>query len=330
VQNPITATPRRLTLRSVSLCYEAFIRNKHPTYVVRLKLSFEEFRCWFQKETIVDALFELFSSGIAKAHEIAGDWRQFSAHCSWTKINARLNCLRAFSRALDREGVIDWRLATPTNSMKPQVSAALDARHGQCAPLESIVKIRKSLAKDRRVIGARDRAIFALLSEVMLAAPEVHRLTLGDIDLANGRIRVKRRVGVRGAYHELPLSPPVITDLSNWMRHNPGGPNDPMFIWIDQDGWCAPNRPSLRVATMAEIIRSRCAKARVAPVKPHHLRNAGVRLAAQTCAREMIPKAAGMALTRVINGKIFNDHFHLVPKSAQQRLARLLSQQIRR
>lgn len=79
----------------------------------------------------------------------------------------------------------------------------------------------------RAIPSLRDRALFALVYHYGLRVGEVALLRCEDIDLARGRIVVKRLKG--GAWTEQPLFRATAHLLRRYLRASPGRPEDPLF-----------------------------------------------------------------------------------------------------
>jgi len=79
----------------------------------------------------------------------------------------------------------------------------------------------------RAIRSLRDRALFALVYHYGLRVGEVALLRRGDVDLARGRIVVKRLKG--GAWTEQPLFRATSKLLGRYLRRTRGRPEAPLF-----------------------------------------------------------------------------------------------------
>ena len=78
-----------------------------------------------------------------------------------------------------------------------------------------------------RIDDPRDRVLFTLVYHYGLRVGEVALMQRGDVDLARGRIVIKRLKG--GAWREHPLWPATERELAAHLQATDGAPDDPLF-----------------------------------------------------------------------------------------------------
>ncbi|MCA1782117.1 MAG: tyrosine-type recombinase/integrase [Dermatophilaceae bacterium] len=112
-------------------------------------------------------------------------------------------------------------------------------------------------------IGARDRAVVMLLVRLGLRAGEVARLSLDDIDWANGRLKV---VG-KGREHVLPVPVDVGEALAVWLRLRPAAQDRAVFVRMQ-----APRR-MMATSAISGIVARLSGVAGIDPIYAHRLRH---------------------------------------------------------
>jgi integrase len=112
-------------------------------------------------------------------------------------------------------------------------------------------------------IGARDRALVVVLVRLGLRAGEVARLSLDDIDWANGQITVAGK----GREHTLPLPVDVGRALEAWLRLRPPALDRAVFVRMN-----APRR-AMTTSGISGIIARLSGLAGIDPIYAHRLRH---------------------------------------------------------
>jgi len=110
--------------------------------------------------------------------------------------------------------------------------------------------------------GLRDRALLETLYGAGLRVAEASALDRGDLDLGRGVVRVRRGKG--GKDRHVPLGPPAVDALRDWLAATPtGGP----AVFLNRSG------QRLGVRSMHRIVHERGLRADVPGLHPHALRH---------------------------------------------------------
>jgi integrase len=112
-------------------------------------------------------------------------------------------------------------------------------------------------------IGVRDRAVVMILVRLGLRAGEVARLTLDDIDWANGRLKVTGK----GREHTLPIPVDLGQALVAWLRLRPAALDRAVFVRMK-----AP-RQMMTTSAISGIVARLSGLARIDPIYAHRLRH---------------------------------------------------------
>ena len=112
-------------------------------------------------------------------------------------------------------------------------------------------------------IGARDRAVVTILVRLGLRAGEVARLTLDDVDWANGRLKVTGK----GREHTLPIPVDVGQALEAWLRLRPAALDRAVFVRMK-----AP-RQMMATSAISGIVARLSGVAGIDPIYAHRLRH---------------------------------------------------------
>lgn len=113
------------------------------------------------------------------------------------------------------------------------------------------------------VIGARDRAVVVILVRLGLRAGEAARLSLDDIDWANGRLKVTGK----GREHTLPIPVDVGQAMTAWLRLRPPALDRAVFVRMK-----AP-RQMMTTSAISGIIARLSGLAGIDPIYAHRLRH---------------------------------------------------------
>lgn len=132
-------------------------------------------------------------------------------------IRRRIATLKAITKAARRLGLLPWILET---RCAPAYPTRATAGPGAAA----VAAILTTLERDGSILATRDRAILRLLFDVALRRGEVAGLDLGDLDLAQSRIRIKGKG--RTAKEWLNIPAPTVAALRAWLdlRGTEAGP----------------------------------------------------------------------------------------------------------
>lgn len=112
-------------------------------------------------------------------------------------------------------------------------------------------------------IGARDRAVVLVLVRLGLRAGEVARLSLDDIDWANGRLTVTGK----GREHTLPIPVDVGHALTEWLRLRPPALDRAVFVRMK-----APRR-MMATSAISGIVARLSGVAGIEQIYAHRLRH---------------------------------------------------------
>jgi integrase len=112
-------------------------------------------------------------------------------------------------------------------------------------------------------LGARDRAVVMILVRLGLRAGEAARLSLDDIDWANGLLKVTGK----GREHTLPLPVDVGQALEAWLRLRPPALDRAVFVRLR-----AP-RQMMTVTGLSGIVARLSDLAGIDPIRAHRLRH---------------------------------------------------------
>jgi site-specific recombinase XerD len=184
--------------------------------------------------------------------------------------------LRSFLRFLHVEGLIE----TPLAQAVPPVSGSKGAGLPRAVASATLTALLASCDR-RTATGRRDYAIMLLLARLGLRAGEVGRLSLDDIDWANGELVVH---GKGGRDERLPLPHDVGAALAGYLRRGrPGAETRAVFLRA-----IAP-AVGLTPVGVTWVVYSASERAGVPKVGAHRLRH--------SCATEML--AAGASLGEI-------------------------------
>ena len=189
-----------------------------------------------------------FLAGLAPAHTQGG------VHSYW-------RALRAYIHFLARKGVI---IQNPLLRMR--------APHVDERPLdpasESAVQALLSTC-DRFALGLRDRALLLTLLDTGLRAGELLALNLDDLDMAEGRVTVRR--SKNGHPRTVFVGRQTNRALAAWLRQRPILPGqEALWLAYQSDGTHA----RLRYDGLRDMLKRRAARAGVESSSLHSFRRA--------------------------------------------------------
>lgn len=136
-------------------------------------------------------------------------------------------------------------------------------------------------------IGARDRAVVLVLVRLGLRAGEVARLSLDDIDWANGRLKVTGK----GREHTLPIPVDVGQALAAWLRVRPAALDRAVFVRMK-----AP-RKMMAPSAISGIIARLSGLAGIDQIHAHRLRH--------TAAMDVLAAGGTLAEAKELLGHVY-------------------------
>lgn len=156
----------------------------------------------------------------------------------------------------------------PGDRRRPKRSAARPANRGSGALPRYLTQEELGRFRHAVVAGesARDVALFGLMYRFGLRASEATLLLLEDLDLARGRIRIRRAKG--GDAKEYPLPRDLVPALRRYLRKRPErGP----FLFTGRE---SNNQHGVRVLQVQRLFKRYAAEAGLAPsIASHCLRH---------------------------------------------------------
>ncbi len=183
------------------------------------------------------------------------------------------NCyvaLRSFYRWLAEETTTpNPMLSVPTPKAAPTVIEPLtreevDAVIKACDGTRQAKTTGRKAFAMRRDCGPRDKAVVMVLLDSGLRASELCNLTVGDVDLATGRVLVRCGKGGKGRISYLGKA--ARKSLWRYLSQRKGGkPDDPLFL-TREDTALTPDRLQKLFVNLGE-------RADVADLHPHRLRH---------------------------------------------------------
>lgn len=136
-------------------------------------------------------------------------------------------------------------------------------------------------------LGARDRAVVLVLVRLGLRAGEVARLSLDDIDWANGRLKVTGK----GREHTLPIPVDVGQALAAWLRVRPAALDRAVFVRMK-----AP-RKMMAPSAISGIVARLSGLAGIDQIHAHRLRH--------TAAMDVLAAGGTLAEAKELLGHVY-------------------------
>ena len=204
-------------------------------------------------------------------------------------VNGLLSALRGVLKEAWRLGYMDaetYHRAIDVANVKGETLPA-----GRHIPFGEIQALANACYDDKTPAGARDSALIGLLAVGGLRRAELVSLTLTDIDMENGEIKVRqgkgrkeRRVWLRGG---------ALLAMADWLLvRDPELATDAVFVPINKGG-TQQDRP-LTAMAVYKIIRKRIDEASVKHASPHDFR--------RTMVSEMLAKGADVLTVQKVAG----------------------------
>jgi len=187
-----------------------------------------------------------FLAELAKKHSPGG------VHAFWRGI-------RAFIRFMQREGILD---DDPLRNVR---APSVDRELLEPLSLEVLDKLLATCEKSER--GLRDRAILLTLLDTGLRASEALRLNLGDLDLSDGAVLVRKSKSRRP--RTVFVGRQTRRAIAAYLRTRPdASENDPLWLACRTDG----ETVRLAYAGLVALVRRRAKRAGVEPPSLHSFR----------------------------------------------------------
>ncbi len=155
-------------------------------------------------------------------------WRD-SIDLSPSSVNLRLSAVRSFFAWIVEQGLMPMNPAAGIKGATRRGTSKSHKRDELTA--EEVLAVLEN-CNPNQSIGARDRAIIALMAYTGLRTVEVYRADVGDLKTRNGRLVL----WVQGKGHEtkddyVVLPKPAERELRAWLRHRGKvRPSDPLFV----------------------------------------------------------------------------------------------------
>jgi integrase/recombinase XerC len=213
----------------------------------------------------VMALRELLAAGPGPANLLGLEWRTdlLARHLAPSTVALRLAAIRAAVKLARTLGMVAWSLEIPGVKVHRYRDTAGPGVEGVRAIADA------ARARDGAV-GARDRALLALLFLRGLRRGETVSLDLEHVDLERGRVSVLGKGQLEREWFD--LAPEAVEALRSWIAMRPEVPTRALLI-----GWSAVTRaPGGRLTGrgVAKIVARYGLEAAVGRVRPHGLRHA--------------------------------------------------------
>jgi site-specific recombinase XerC len=230
----------------------------------------------------------------ARCHYAAGllDMITAGENVEWSRLDAALvnvyvaECGRPYG-VVSRAHIVDavrclLRWAVSTGRLERDLTAGILKPAGTRRGLPRGVDAEQVAAllaacDPATAIGARDRAVVMILVRLGLRTGEVARLSLDDLDWANGRLKVTGK----GREQALPIPVDVGQALAAWLRLRPAALDRAVFVRMK-----APRR-MMATSAISGIVARLSGVAGIDPIYAHRLRH--------TAAMDVL--AAGGSLT---------------------------------
>lgn len=177
---------------------------------------------------------------------------------------SRIGALRRFAAWLCATGHLSANPFTAVRAPaldQPVVEPLTDAE------LRALITACRAPAGTRpRLPHLRDEAIIRLMAETAIRSGETADLTLADLDLATGRITVRRGKGGRG--RTIPVGPTTTAAITGYLaarEHHPRAHTP--------EAWLGDQGKTLGRYGLGRALRRRAARAGITAFRPHRLRH---------------------------------------------------------
>lgn len=182
--------------------------------------------------------------------------RRFAA----STVRRRVASLRSFLRFLTREGILE------ANPFPPRLRAPAAMPLPKALSYDEVVRLLEAASGDTPM-GLRDRALMELLYATGMRVSECLSLSVSDVELGSGLLRVR---GKGGKYRLLPMG----DDSADWLRRYVNE-SRPKLVRRKRERHLFPGRrgPLSRVQVGRIVKRYALAAGLSAGVSPHTLRH---------------------------------------------------------
>jgi integrase/recombinase XerC len=176
-------------------------------------------------------------------------------------VHAHWRAVRAFVRFLVREDAI---ADNPLNRVR---SPRVDQELLEPAPLETIEALLRTC--DKSELGLRDRAMLLTLLDTGLRASELTALNIGDVDLNDGSVAVRRSKGRKGRI--VFVGRQACRSIAAYLRtRQDTAPLDPLWLAYHRNG----ERTQLAYDGVRDMVKRRAKLADVKAPSLHSFRRA--------------------------------------------------------
>lgn len=214
----------------------------------------------------VDWLVEAEGPGVSPSEVSLATLRRYlgGRHGHWSRATTgrHVAALRGFFREMARTGKLPRNPALRLGAPKRPV------RHGSFLGVEEAGALMASSASSREELALRDRAMWEVLYGSGLRVSELVGLTLRDLALESGWVRVR---GKGGRERDVPLTAPAVEAVRAWLRVRGGLLGEGSAeagVFLNARGGRLSVRSVRRLLAAAEV-----AAGVAHPVSPHGLRH---------------------------------------------------------
>lgn len=181
-------------------------------------------------------------------------------------VNARLAAVRGVLRQCWALGLVDAERLERVRLVKGVKGQEIPA--GRALAPGELPALLAACRRDPTPVGARDRALIALLYACGVRASELCGLDLADHDPAAGTLAV--RLGKGRKERLLPLHDAAAAHLADWLAVRGDAPG-PLFVALDRAAGLRAER-RLTAQSVRDAVARRAAAAGAPPLRPHDLR----------------------------------------------------------
>ncbi|GAB4464584.1 MAG: tyrosine-type recombinase/integrase [Armatimonadaceae bacterium] len=317
--DPMTQPPHNLAATTANPFQQVvftFLTGRSATTVRAYRRDLEDFRQFTGEGTVQGAAERLLTGGAGQANALALQYRAYllDRGLQPATVNRRLAALRSLVKLARLFGLVVWELETPN----VRHEAYRDTRG---PGKDAVRQMLEQAAQGDSPRDRRDRAILHLLYDLGLRRGEVVALDIGDVELAQSRIRVRGK----GRREKTPLSlpTPTLVAMTDWLAVRGNEPG-PLFTNFDRarkgDGRLSADHVYRIVRKAGEQIGVK--------TRPHGLRHTAITEACKAA------QGAGIGLEEVLD---FSRHksvqvlmlYRDRERNVQGQLAALVAQQAR-
>lgn len=194
-------------------------------------------------------------------------------HYKPATINRFLSALR---------GVVEecWRLELMPVDTKMRIQSVQSVKSTGAARQKSLVDqdmiaeiIKATNSEKHFMLGARDRAMIAIMYQAGLRRSEIAALTAKDIEIERGRLYIADSKGGKSRY--VFVSGNTLSHLRVWWQlRAPESESDAVFVGFSKSGGM--NNVGITAQTVYDRLAYYCKRVGIEDVAPHHLRHAAI------------------------------------------------------